>query len=131
MTVGDLLVFAYSPPNGPMFQKDFILGGPSWLDSDRFDIQAKPESGDSKEAMQFMMRSLLEDRFRLKLHMESREMPVYNLVVVKDGLKMKLTKDQTPPNSRPAAPTGTVGSQRGAQRNPPAPGSYGMSSGFY
>jgi len=128
VTVDDLLVFAYSPPNGPILQKDVILGGPSWLDSDRFDIQAKPESGESKEEMQLMMRSLLEDRFQLKLHMESRELPVYDLIVVKDRLKMKLSEDQTPSNSRPTAPAATARSQRGAQRNPTAPGSYGMSS---
>ena len=92
VTVSDLLVFAYSPPTGPTLQKDVILGGPSWLDSDRFDIQAKPESGESKETMQLMMRSLLEDRFHLKLHLETRELLVYNLVVVKDGLKMKLSR---------------------------------------
>ena len=40
VTVSDLLVFAYSPLNGPTLQKDLILGGPSWLDSDRFDIEA-------------------------------------------------------------------------------------------
>src|SRR5436309_14092432 len=41
VTVSDLLVFAYSSPKGPTLQKDVILGGPRWLDSDRFDIQAK------------------------------------------------------------------------------------------
>src|SRR4051812_9600341 len=76
VTVSDLLVFAYSPRNGPTLQKDRIFGGPSWADSERFDVQAKPENGASKEAMQLMMRSLLQDRFRLKLHMESRELPV-------------------------------------------------------
>src|SRR5262245_38385304 len=73
VSVVDLLVFAYSPANGPTLQKSRILGGPGWVDSDRFDIQAKPETGQSKETMQLMMRSLLEDRFGLKLHMESRE----------------------------------------------------------
>ncbi|PYS36834.1 MAG: hypothetical protein DMG14_23375 [Acidobacteria bacterium] len=124
VTVSDLLVFAYSPPKGPTLQKDVILGGPRWLDSDRFDIQAKPESGESKETMQLMMRSLLEDRFHLKLHLENRELPVYNLIVVKDGLKMKSSEDQSPPNSQPPAPSATAG----AQGNRTPRGSYGMSS---
>ena len=121
VTLSDLLVFAYSQSNGPTLRKNHILQGPSWMDSDRFDIQAKPESGESKEAMQLMMRSLLEDRFQLKLHLETRELPVYNLVVVKDGVKMRRSEDQSP--------TDVAGSgRRGAQRNRPAPGSYGMSS---
>jgi uncharacterized protein (TIGR03435 family) len=126
VTLSDLLVFAYSLRNGPNLQKDQILGGPSWMDSDRFDIQAKPESGESKEAMQFIMRSLMEDRFQLKLHSESRELPIYNLVIVKSSLKMKLSEDQSPPNARQPAPS--VAGARGTQRNRTAPGSYGMSS---
>jgi uncharacterized protein (TIGR03435 family) len=116
VTVSDLLVFAYSPPNGSTLQKDRILGGPNWLDSDRFDIQAKPEKGENKEAMQLMMQSLLEDRFGLKLHKESREMPVYNLIVVKGGLKMKLSE------------ANTDGTHTGSQRDRIPPGTFGMSS---
>jgi uncharacterized protein (TIGR03435 family) len=59
-----------------------VSGGPPWLLSDRFDINAKA-SGDgtlTADQKRKMLRSLLEDRFRLKVHREIREQPVYSLV---------------------------------------------------
>src|SRR5689334_16934520 len=58
VTVADLLVFAYSSPDGPTLQKDRVAGGPNWVDSAKFDIQAKSEKGENKQTMQLMMRSL-------------------------------------------------------------------------
>jgi uncharacterized protein (TIGR03435 family) len=64
-----------------------IIGGPSWIDSDHWDINAKAEG--YKDAAQFrnqarlMVRPLLADRFKLALHHEQRELPVYALVVAK------------------------------------------------
>jgi uncharacterized protein (TIGR03435 family) len=81
---------------GPQIQ---IIGGPTWIDSDRYDIQAKADCSGGKlsnEQTQLMMQSLLEDRFQLKAHKETRELPVYNLVVGKDGPKLKASADQTP-----------------------------------
>src|ERR1700687_3662917 len=66
-----------------------ISGGPKWVDSDRFDIEARAE--DPKTGyiqLRLMMQSLLEDRFRLKLHRETRESAVYLLVTTKGGPKM-------------------------------------------
>jgi len=68
-----------------------ILGGPKWLDSERFDIEAKMESAaaarlkalsrDQRRAeMQAMFQNLLADRFKLAVHWEMRELPVYALV---------------------------------------------------
>jgi uncharacterized protein (TIGR03435 family) len=77
-----------------------IFGGPPWMDADRYDVQAKADcSGGklSREQTQLMMQSLLEERFQLKAHMETRELPVYNLVVGKGGPKLKVSEDQTPP----------------------------------
>jgi uncharacterized protein (TIGR03435 family) len=82
--------------------RDQLIGGPGWIQNDRFDIEAKIE-GDSRvipnEQVWLMVRSLLEDRFQLKAHHETRDLQVYNLVVAHDGLKMKLSGDQTPPKS--------------------------------
>src|SRR5262245_58811600 len=81
---------------GPQLQ---VLGGPNWIDSDRYDINAKADCNGgvlSREQTQLMIQSMLEDRFQLKAHMETRELPVYNLVVAKDGLKIKSSADQTP-----------------------------------
>jgi uncharacterized protein (TIGR03435 family) len=77
-----------------------IVGGPSWIDSDEYDIQATADCSGGVlrlEQLQQMIQSMLQERFQLKAHMETRELPVYNLVVSKDGLKIKPSADQTPP----------------------------------
>jgi uncharacterized protein (TIGR03435 family) len=76
-----------------------IFGGPAWMESALYDVQAKADcSGGiiSRDQMALMVQSLLEDRFQLKAHVETRELPVYNLVVGKDGPKLKPSADQTP-----------------------------------
>jgi uncharacterized protein (TIGR03435 family) len=82
--------------------RDQLFGGPDWIRNERFDIEAKIE-GDRRaipnEQVWLMVQSLLEDRFQLRLHHETRELPVFNLVVANGGLKMKLSSDQTPPKS--------------------------------
>jgi uncharacterized protein (TIGR03435 family) len=63
-----------------------IVGGPDWIQSDRFDILAKAARESSNAEYQEMMRSLLADRFALIAHMETRDMPVYALVIARaDG----------------------------------------------
>jgi uncharacterized protein (TIGR03435 family) len=56
-----------------------VFGGPSWMNSKYFDIEAKPEHPASREQIFQMLRSLLADRFQVKLHQETREVPVYIL----------------------------------------------------
>lgn len=67
-----------------------IVGGADWVDADRYDIEAKADHTYTKDDLQKMFRNLLSDRFDLKLHKESREGPVYALMVDKSGAKMKL-----------------------------------------
>lgn len=103
-----LLQNAYQrpPAAGPVAQLQ-IIGGPSWIDSDRYDIQATVDCGGgvlSREQVQLMVQSMLEERFQLKAHMETRELPIYNLVVAKDGPKIKASADQTPPALPPGGP---------------------------
>jgi len=63
-----------------------IIGAPNWTTSDRFDIVAKAPDGTAPELYRPMIRNLLVDRFKLKAHMETREMPTYALVVARaDG----------------------------------------------
>jgi uncharacterized protein (TIGR03435 family) len=70
------------------------LGGPRWLDTDRYDIQATAPGNAGLDQMYGpMTRALLEDRFRLKLHDEARKLPVYNLTVLKNPAKLKPIKD--------------------------------------
>jgi len=63
------------------------INGPAWLDSDRFDLEAKSPAGVPDTEMKPMLQGLLKDRFQLAAHIESREAPVYNLTVLKDGPK--------------------------------------------
>jgi uncharacterized protein (TIGR03435 family) len=62
------------------WQADDIVGGPSWLDSERWDIAAKTESPTTD--MLPMIRSLLEDRFQFVWHLETKERPVYLLNLI-------------------------------------------------
>lgn len=66
-----------------------IVGGPNWLDSDRFDIVAKtPDGMTAPEQMRPMLRALLADRFKLVAHNETREMPIYSLVLARTDAKL-------------------------------------------
>ena len=116
---------AYSPTTNSLASTQ-VVGGPEWIDKDRYTIQAKPP-GDLELAMQkmknddrlqldhAMRQSLLAERFHLKVHFEVREMQVYALVPAKGGLKIKPIEAPAPqdPNNpsspaagkRPANPT--------------------------
>ena len=76
-------------------QNSEIAGGPVWLDSDRYDIEAKtgrPEKP-NPEQLSPMIQNLLADRFSLKFHREKRELPVYALVAAKGGARLKANLD--------------------------------------
>ena len=69
-----------------LLQDARLVGGPSWLSSDRFDIVATMAGNPPPEQMPLMLRSLLADRFKLVVHTETRELPIYALVLAgKDG----------------------------------------------
>jgi uncharacterized protein (TIGR03435 family) len=104
-----------------------IVGGPGWIDSDRFDIVAKaagevgPDAASARRQLFAMLRTLLEDRFKLKAHMESRELPIFFLVMAKkDGtLGPQLTRSTL--DCRPGAPD-TQGPKRRCGISSPGPG---------
>lgn len=96
-----MLVYAFSPAGEKLLLKAQIVGLPDWADSEHFDILAKPEGTAGTLATpqaKLMLQSLLEDRFQLRAHLETRELPVYHLVLGKRG--PKLSEDQTPPDPR-------------------------------
>ena len=66
-----------------------ILGGPTWSNSDVYDIEAKAEHPASKAQLLLMLQSLLTERFKLIVHWESKQIPVYTLVVGKSRSKLK------------------------------------------
>jgi uncharacterized protein (TIGR03435 family) len=100
-----LLTFAYKV-------RDFqISGGPGWMNSDRFDILAKAEENQSgtggtisPDKMMALLQTLLEDRFELAVHRETKELPVYALVPGKNGLKLEESKDGDCITPDPGAP---------------------------
>lgn len=69
--------------------KPYQVTGPDWLDSERFDVIAKIPAGSSKEQVNQMLQSLLEERFKLTFHSVTKEFPLYELVVGKNGHKLK------------------------------------------
>lgn len=84
MTVKELIAGAYR-----MDVRE-ITGGPGWIDSDRYDIEARAATDAASEVqLRLMLQSLLAERFRVRLHRETREGPVYALVVAPGGPKMK------------------------------------------
>ncbi len=75
-----------------------VIGGPAWINDDWFEIQAKAGQDASPAQVMTMLQSLLEERFRMKVHRENREVPVYDLVVDKGGPKLVPTKiSECPP----------------------------------
>lgn len=70
-----------------------LLGGPSWINSDRFDIEGKVAGNPSMDQRRLMAQRLLKDRFRLALHRETREFPIFELAVAKNGLKLQPLKE--------------------------------------
>lgn len=68
--------------------RDFqIVGAPSWLNGDRYDIHAKAAPSTSDQQLRVMLQALLAERFGLKVHRETKELPMYSLVVWKGGGK--------------------------------------------
>jgi uncharacterized protein (TIGR03435 family) len=82
-TLKDLIGFAYDLDDRQ------ILGIPKMLESERYDVVGKPEKTASENEAKLMTQTLLADRFQLKFHRETREIPIYVLSVGKGGHKMK------------------------------------------
>ncbi len=90
MTMMDLLTVAYHV-------KRYQISGPEWLSSARFDINAKIPEGATKEDFGPMLQHLLAERFGLVVHHETKQMPVYDLVVfAKSGSKLKEHVEEPP-----------------------------------
>lgn len=92
--LSDLITYAYDI-------KDYeLFGQPRWADIERYNISARAPDGAplTRDTARPMMRGLLVDRFRLKVHTEMKEMPVYALVVAKGGPKFS----ESPPGTQKA-----------------------------
>jgi bla regulator protein BlaR1 len=113
-TLKDIIGFAYGIKGD-----DQLIGGPSWMSSEYFDVEAKESEADIEAGKKLsleqrgdqiapMVQAMLADRFAFKATIETRELPVYVMVVAKSGLKIKQVQVDPPP------PPGT----------PPPPGSH-------
>jgi uncharacterized protein (TIGR03435 family) len=93
------------------------IDGPDWLGSARFEIAAKIPDGGRPEQVPEMMQALLEERFQMKSHRESREFTVYALAVHRDGLKLQPIADATAAAPAANAPVQVGGSGSGGGVN--------------
>ena len=124
MQLRELITFAYQ------IQSFQLEGGPDWIASDRFDILAKPErevpsTGAGQDPLRMMLRTLLADRFKLVMHKETKELPIFELVLARQDGKLG-------PQLRPAAvdcaaraAAARAGTPPPASSGPPGPGSCG------
>jgi uncharacterized protein (TIGR03435 family) len=69
--------------------KDYQVSGPDWLGTELYDITATLPPGTTGDDVRLMIQALLTDRFKLALHRDSKELPVYALVVGKGGSKLQ------------------------------------------
>jgi uncharacterized protein (TIGR03435 family) len=95
--------------------KQYQIQGPSFLDTDRFDITAKIPKGATREQARIMMQNLLVERFKLSLHREKKDFPMFGLVVGKNGPKMKESEE---------APAAVAGGDGPPPPPPPPPGGH-------
>jgi bla regulator protein blaR1 len=107
MMTKDLIKFAYN-----FNSDDQFTGGPGWVSSERYDIDAKEEDSLAEKLnklppeqqiyqIRLMVQSLLVERFHLKVSRETKQVPVYALVVAKGGAKLK-SSTTVPAGSRPS-----------------------------
>jgi uncharacterized protein (TIGR03435 family) len=89
-TLADLIKFSYG------VQDKQIIGAPSWTESDKWDIEAQPDvpGAPNKQQVSTMVQKLLADRFQLKFHNDTKELPAYVLSAVKTGQKMTKSESQ-------------------------------------
>jgi uncharacterized protein (TIGR03435 family) len=117
VTLRMLLRNAYNIPDSRM------SGGPPWIGVDRFDVEARSDGAEPAAQVRAMLRSLLEDRFKLNARIETRDLPVYALIVAKGdgklGSQLRPSGDACLPPTPPA----------GAPPPPPPPGGLGPTSG--
>lgn len=113
-----LIQFAYAAHDNPLaghsnpLLSSQVIGGPSWIDSIAYNIEAKPAGNTDPKHAWLMLQTLLAERFKLALHRETRELPVYDLTVAKNGPRLPAAKDagcvSFPPGTSPHPVPGKV-----------------------
>jgi uncharacterized protein (TIGR03435 family) len=90
--------------------KPYQISGPEWLRRENFDITARAEGTHNKDDIMQMLQALLSERFKLSLHHELKEQPVYALVQGKNGAKLRPSQGEGQFSMGPAA--GGIGFQK-------------------
>ncbi len=109
-----------------------IIGGPPWINSTGYDIEAKPDAAVDRPQMWQMLQNLLADRFKLELHRETRELPLFALTVAKGSFQPPPPKEGTCIDTPPDAPPGPPGAgqtQCGRGRISMSPAGLAMDGG--
>ena len=100
---GTLRVTGYRLTNLVQFGwnlRDFqVVGGPAWARSEGFEIAAKGDPSATDAQLRLMVQALLTERFQLKAHSEERQLPIYALVIAKEGHKLRPADDAARPNA--------------------------------
>lgn len=82
MTLKGMVEFAWN------LQPSQVAGGPPWVDSTRYVVTAKPDGSPKSSEIPAMVQALLADRFQLAIHHETRELPIYALVLARKDRKL-------------------------------------------
>ena len=95
-TLRTMISVAYSQPFGLFFPDERISGGPEWMNRDRFTIEARAERAVTASEMGAMLRALLADRFNLTVRVETKQAPIFALILAKQdgslGTNLKRTE---------------------------------------
>jgi uncharacterized protein (TIGR03435 family) len=97
MSLKNLLMNAYDV-------KNFQITGPAWMDTERFDVTATLPPETTKDQFRTMMQNLLAERFKMTIHRESKELPMFSMMVGKGGPKMKESAEVAAPQDGSAPP---------------------------
>ena len=89
LTLMQLIAVAYRT------KSDQVVAGAKWMETDHFDMNAKAERPSTLEELHIMLQDLLAERFKLQLHHQTKELPIYALVVDKGGIKMQPHQGQS------------------------------------
>lgn len=128
MQLRELITWAYQ------IQRFQLERGADWIASDRFDILAKPERAvpatgaffGGQDPLRMMMRTLLADRFKLVMHKETKELPIFELVLAREDGKLGQQLRPAAVDCAARAVAARAGTPPPAPSGPPGPGSCGM-----
>ena len=98
-----------------------IIAAPGWIDSERYSVNAKVPDGMPPTAASVMLLNLLRDRFQLATHLETRELPIFNLVMARPDGRLGPDLKPTPAECQATIAARAAAMKAAAAGGPPAP----------